>query len=215
MDWNSIKARAESLTEKVAPVFEKVKGYTKSVADFTGKQLRMAIITIKSIEEYEKLLSEKKVILIASSENSISYWQLALRYVLFLKDAWAMSAKLRFIDIVKNPEIAATLKIVEDPTLIVMYQWFEYKRFIGMEHILDWWRDGAFYDTPDKKTDSIVVPSEIVDPLMKPLQENQDTKKPKDEVKKYPWNKKVPPDTSFTASGKWEKKPGKKKSLKQ
>ena len=211
MDWNSIKAWAKTLTEKVTPAFDTLKRYTKDIADFTGKQLKNAIPTISSIEAYEKLQAERKVILIGTIENSETYRELALRYVLFLKDAWAMGAKLRFIDIEKSPELASYLKIHENPTLIILSEGFEYKRFEGMEPLKSWWSDSSFYDSPHAANDAIITPSDGVDPLAPVIpwtSKNQAaiTTPKKSQIRKTPPLKKAPKSSAPKAPKKRVKK---------
>lgn len=171
MDWNSIKNSITSLTQKVSPVLEKVRGYGRGVRDFAEKQIHSTPLFLRKQAEYESLQSAKKVILIASLEGSEHYHDFMLHYILYAKDAWAMSAKLRFLDIRVSPDIASLLKIEKDPTMIILYQGFEYKRYTTMEDIKKWWKDPSFYDDNPMEEKEKKIETQVQTPISDPLNE--------------------------------------------
>lgn len=146
MDWNSVKTWVHSLSSKITPVFQKVRESGKNIGSFIERQFYSTGLFLRKIDEYESLQSSKKVVLIAVSQRSDASRFFINRYVLYAKDAWTMNTKLRFIDIGANPEIASELSIDNEPTMIVFYHGFEYKRYIGIDAIQKWWSDPSFYD---------------------------------------------------------------------
>lgn len=225
MDWNSLKSQAQSLSQKAVPVFTKIRGFWSDVRDFVESQMQSTPLFLKKMEEYNQVQSTKKVILIATTKKSEAYHSLMARYLLYAKDAFAYNAKIRFIDIHDTPDITSSLRIDTDPTMIILYQGFEYQRYVGFEAIQNWWKNPAFYD--DEKPASLPSESPVDDPLqatdvssspsipVAPEKTEEKTSIKKTPVKKKPSIPKKPESVSEKSPSAEKKIPSKKSPTKK
>ncbi len=99
MDWNKI-------TETLNPYFNKAKEYGKKVVKFTENQIQTTPLFIKNQADYENLLVEKRVVIIAYDNTGDIAKEIQLLSSVWLTKAFMDTTKLRFISITDSLEFA-------------------------------------------------------------------------------------------------------------
>lgn len=106
MDWKALTQKAKDLGNKAV---ETGKTYAQKAQD---------AVSIKTLEEWDKIKGEKRLILFAGNTDSLSYNQLLPQMPIFQVKAWTTSTKLVLIDTKVATEVAAHLAIKVNPTIL-------------------------------------------------------------------------------------------------
>ncbi len=99
MDWNKI-------TETLNPYLNKAKEYGQKVVKFTESQIQTTPLFIKNQADYENLLLEKRVVIIAYDDGGDIAKEIRLFSSVWLTKAFMDTAKLRFISITDSVDFA-------------------------------------------------------------------------------------------------------------
>lgn len=105
MDWKKI-------TEKMNPYVNKAKEYGQKAAKFAEEQIQTTPLFIKTQEEYDALIVEKRVIIIGYTDTQDIAKEIRLLSTVWLTRAFMDTAKLRFILLDDTVDFARNIGIV-------------------------------------------------------------------------------------------------------
>ena len=106
MDWNKFKGT-------LTPYVNKAKEYGQKAAKFAEDQIQTTPLFIKNQAEYEDIITEKRVVIIAYDETQVDITnEIRLLSTVWLTRAFMDTAKLRFITTRESAEFAQNIGIV-------------------------------------------------------------------------------------------------------
>lgn len=105
MDWKKI-------TDTMIPYVNKAKEYGQKAAKFAEEQIQTTPLFIKTQEEYESLLVEKRIIIIGYDESQDIAKEIRLLSTVWITRAFMDTAKLRFIILDESAEFARNIGFV-------------------------------------------------------------------------------------------------------
>lgn len=145
MDWKKI-------TDTVSPYLEKAKVLWEKAVVFTENQIQMTPLFIKTQSEYEDLLTEKRVVLIAYDATSDIAKEIRLLSSVWLAKAFMDVSKLRYIDLTDSAEFARNIGFVWPLDMRVRFQWQETFHTTDLNEIKKWWQSPQY-----KKSNSVDI----------------------------------------------------------
>lgn len=156
MNWNKI-------TDTLTPYVNKAKEYGQKAAKFAENQIQTTPLFIKTQAEYEDILTEKRVILIAYDETQedISK-EIRLLSTIWLTRAFMDTAKLRFIALCESAEFAQNIGMVGPLDMRIRFEGAETAHFTDITAIKKWWQS-PYYKKED--TEDTIKNESPVDPL--------------------------------------------------
>lgn len=105
MDWKKIN-------ETITPYVNKAKEYGQKAAKFAEEQIQTTPLFIKTQEEYDALILEKRVIIIGYDETHDTAKEIRLLSTVWLTRAFMDTAKLRFIILDNTSDFSRNIGIV-------------------------------------------------------------------------------------------------------
>jgi hypothetical protein len=105
MDWKKI-------TETITPYVDKAKEYGQKAAKFAEEQIQTTPLFIKTQEEYDALIVEKRVVIIGYNETQDVAKEIRLLSTVWMTRAFMDNAKLRFIILDESAEFARNIGFV-------------------------------------------------------------------------------------------------------
>jgi hypothetical protein len=155
MDWNKI-------TEKMTPYMNKAKEFGKKAAEFTEDQIQMTPIFIKTQTEYDNLLTEKRIIVIAYDETHPICSEIRLLSTVWITRAFIDNAKIKFLSLTESLDLAKNIWFTGPVDMRVYFEWNEVQHLINIEDIKKWWKSPIYKvettDNPIKTEESILDP---------------------------------------------------------
>ena len=159
MDWNTLKS-------KLNPYIDQAKEYTKKVAQFAESQIQTTPLFLKTKEEYEAWLTEKRGILLAYDETHEDIAsEIRFASSVWITYAFTDAAKLRFLSISEYPELTHHIGVVGPIEMRVRYDGSETFHFSDIDSIRAWWKKRCYIPDTTTPDDAPVIP---VDPLAHP-----------------------------------------------
>ncbi len=156
MDWKNI-------TNTLTPYINKAKEYGTKVAKFAEDQIQTTPLFIKTQSEYENILIEKRVVILAYDETQESIAkEIRLFSSIWLTRAFIDSTTLRFIATWKPTELLQNMGITTPIDMRVRFEWLETFHFTDTHDIKQWWQ-APVYTNWD--TGGILQTDVAVDPL--------------------------------------------------
>ncbi len=154
MDWNKI-------TDTLNPYLNKAKEYWQKVVKFTENQIQTTPLFIKNQADYDELLIEKRVIIIAYEDREDIAKEIRLLSSVWLTKAFMDAAKLRFISISDSGDFARNSGFIWPLDMRVRFEWQETLHITDLSLIKEWWQSPHY-----KKWDSADASEHVsVDPL--------------------------------------------------
>ena len=172
MDWKILSDTTRTLTEKSKPLIEKAKTYGTSAIAFAWKQVGQTPIFIKTEEEYNILMSEKRSICIAYDDTDPISQSIHIMMPLWATQAWTDTANLKYLEIHTYSDIARNLKINWPIEMRVSYMWQEQYIFNDLDSIRVWWKNRNYQKDKNINTTedgSAGLPTENIDIKIDPL----------------------------------------------
>jgi hypothetical protein len=154
MDWNT-------MTQKMTPYLNKAKEYWEKVAKFAENQIQTTPLFIKTQAEYESIIVEKRVVIIAYVDTTDVAKEIRLLSTVWLTKAFMDTAKLRFINLTESADFAHGIDIEWPIEMHVRYEWSETFRFTNIADIKKWWQAPSYKKEETEPTSK----NEVVDPL--------------------------------------------------
>lgn len=153
MDW-------KKFTDSVSPYLTKAKEYWQKAAEFAENQIQTTPLFIKTQEDYEWLILNKRAIILAYDDKNIVAKDIQLLSTIWLTRAFVDVAKCRFLSINEFPDLARNLWLVWPLDMRVRFEWEESYRITDIEEIKKWWKTPSY-----KKEKWVDVPVSNIDPL--------------------------------------------------
>lgn len=154
MDWNKI-------TQTLNPYLNKAKEYGQKVVKFTESQIQTTPLFIKNQADYENLLVEKRVVIIAYDDGGDIAKEIRLFSSVWLTKAFMDTAKLRFISITDSVDFARNSGFIWPLDMRVRFEWQETLHLTDLKLIKEWWQSPYY-----KKWDSESISNQAsLDPL--------------------------------------------------
>ncbi len=122
MDWKKLTETMTPYISKMDPYLDRAKQYGKKAAEFTEEQIQMTPLFIKTQAEYDTLITEKRVILIAYDETQPIAQEIRLLSLLWLTRAFMDTARLRYVSLVESRDLATHLGLMSPLDMRVIFQ---------------------------------------------------------------------------------------------
>ncbi len=172
MDWKILSDTTRTLTEKSKPLIEKAKTYGTSAIAFAWKQAGQTPIFIKTEEEYNILMSEKRSICIAYDGSDPISQSIHIMMPIWATQAWTDTATLKYLDTRTYSDIARNLKINWPLEMKVSYMWQTQYILNDLDSIKTWWKKRSYQKDENKNSiedNSDSFPTENTDTKIDPL----------------------------------------------
>lgn len=167
MNWKKI-------TDTMTPYLSKAKEYWLKAAEFAENQIQTTPLFIKTQADYDALIAEKRVIIIAYDDTNEVAKDVQLYSTIWMTRAFFDVAKCRFLSINEFPDLANDAWLSGPIDMQVRFEWVETQRMTTIESIKKWWNSpiyiknseqAASVTTDSPKKNEIKVDSVTVDPL--------------------------------------------------
>ncbi len=109
MDWKNITDSLSPYIAKIDPYLDMAKGYGKKAAEFAEEQVQATPLFIRSQAEYDLLIMDKRVIIIAYDEADPITDDIRLFSPIWLTRAFMDTARLRYISLIESRDLTQTL----------------------------------------------------------------------------------------------------------
>lgn len=156
MDW-------KKFTDKVSPYLTKAKEYWQKAAEFAENQIQTTPLFIKTQEDYDNLILNKRVIILAYDDKNAVAKDIQLLSTIWLTRAFVDVAKCRFLSVNEFPDLANTLWLVWPLDMRVRFEWEESFRITDIEEVKKWWKSPSYKKDIEEK--SAPVSAQKSDPL--------------------------------------------------
>ncbi len=156
MDWKKI-------TETMTPYLNKAKEYGQKAAKFAEEQIQTTPLFIKTQEEYESLITEKRVVIIAYDETQDVAKEIRLLSTIWMTRAFMDTAKLRFIILDESLDFIRNNGFVGPLDMRVRFEWEETFHFADISEIKNWWQSPIYRLGDTQKGPKKEMP---IDPLL-------------------------------------------------
>ncbi len=134
MDWKKLREDATN----------KAREYADRAKKFSADTAHKSRATLKSDDEYQAFLSEKKAVLIAGSTTNETYELSVVRYPELVTKAWIESATLRYLDMASGTGFDKKLSIETNQIGRAFKSGEEVRRIEGDEPVRDFFSNFAF-----------------------------------------------------------------------
>lgn len=155
MDWKKFK-------DSMTPYVNKAKEYWQKAVDFAENQIQTTPLFIKSQNDYDGILTEKRVIILAYDDTDEFAKDVQLYSTVWLTRAFLDVAKCRFLNIKEFPDLAQNLGLVWPVDMRVRFEWEETYRITNGDDIKKWWKATSYKKT---ETDNSTTKETPFDPL--------------------------------------------------
>ncbi len=122
MDWKKVTDKINPYIAKMNPYLNKAKEYGKKAADFAETQIQMTPLFIKTQAEYDALLLDKRVVIIAYDDTDSLAQDIRLFSSIWLTRAFMDTARLRFISLHESVDLAQSLGLAIPLDMRVRYE---------------------------------------------------------------------------------------------
>ncbi|MBX9809747.1 hypothetical protein K2X92_05145 [Candidatus Gracilibacteria bacterium] len=156
MDWNKF-------TEKMTPYMNKAKEFGKKAAEFAEDQIQMTPIFIKTQADYDNLITEKRIIIVAYDEANLVSSEVRLLSSVWITRAFMDNAKIKFVSFTESLEFARNLGLTAPLDMRVYFEGNEVYHFSTIEDIKKWWKSPVY--KVDAKEPVVQTSQESPDPL--------------------------------------------------
>lgn len=144
MDWKKITEKINPYIKKMDPYIDKAKEYWQKAVKFTEDQIQTTPLFIHTHAEYDALVWEKRVVLIAYDDNHSVAQDIRLLSPIWVTRAFMDTAKLRFISMSESQELIHALGLSSPLDMRVRYQWEETLHLTDLQDIKKWWQDPTY-----------------------------------------------------------------------
>lgn len=100
-----------SIKEKATPYIKKAEELGVKTLDFTGEQLAKTPLFIKSEDEWNEHITQKRAIVVAYDESDKQVTEMLYLFPLWGTKAWMDAASLKFLSWKEASSLAKTLQI--------------------------------------------------------------------------------------------------------
>lgn len=122
MDWKTLTDTMTPYITKMEPYLDKAKEYGKKATVFAEEQIQSTPLFIRSQAEYDAILVEKRVIVIAYDETDPMAQDIRLLSPVWLTRAFMDTARLRFISLTESSDLAHNMGLISPLDMRVCYE---------------------------------------------------------------------------------------------
>lgn len=140
MDWKKLTDTVTPYIAKMDPYIDTAKQYGQKAAKFAEGQIQLTPLFIRNQTEYDTLIAEKRVIIIAYDATQNIAQDIRLLSSLWLTRAFMDTARLRFISLTESADLAHTLDLDSPIDMRVRYEWEETLHLTEIADIKQWWQ---------------------------------------------------------------------------
>lgn len=109
MDWKNITDKLNPYIAKMDPYLKTAREYGKKAAEFAEDQIQTTPLFVRSQAEYDAIITDKRVILIAYDETNPVGQEIRLLSPVWLTRAFMDTARLRYISLTESRDLAMSL----------------------------------------------------------------------------------------------------------
>lgn len=149
------------MTQKMTPYLNKAKEYWEKAAKFAENQIQTTPLFIKTQAEYDTLIVEKRVIIIAYDDTQDSAKEIRLLSTIWLTKAFIDTAKLRFVNLSESTDFAKSIGMEWPIDMRVRFEWLEVFHYTTLDDIKKWWQSPLYKKeepVTESKTDVSIDP---------------------------------------------------------
>jgi hypothetical protein len=147
MNWQNITDKLNPYIAKMDPYLDKAKQYGQKAAEFAEDQIQTTPLFVRNQAEYDALVTEKRVVLIAYDESDPVSQDIRLLSPVWLTRAFMDTARLRYISLRESSDLAASLGLISPLDMRVVYQGQETVHLTTMADIRAWWQSPVYIKT--------------------------------------------------------------------
>ncbi len=122
MNWKNITDKLNPYIAKMDPYLKTAREYGQKAAEFAEDQIQTTPLFIRSQAEYNALIAEKRVILIAYDETAPVAQEIRLLSPVWLTRAYMDTASLRYLSLIESRDLAANLGLTNPLDMRVRYE---------------------------------------------------------------------------------------------
>lgn len=122
MNWQNITDKLNPYIAKMDPYLDRAKQYGKKAAEFAEEQIQTTPLFVRSQAEYDALITDKRVIIIAYDETDLVAQEIRLLSPVWLTRAFMDTARLRYISLTESRDLAMSLGLTSPLDMRVIYQ---------------------------------------------------------------------------------------------
>ena len=158
MNWKNITDKLNPYMAKMHPYLDRAKEYGKKATEFAEEQIQTTPLFIRSQAEYDALITEKRVIIIAYDATDPVAQDIRLLSPIWLTRAFMDTARLRYISLIEFQDLATSLGLTRPIDMRVRFAWEETAHLTDISDIKSWWQNPVYTKIESKD-------QPIIDPL--------------------------------------------------
>lgn len=158
MNWQNITDKLNPYIAKMDPYLDLAKKYGKKAAEFTEEQIQATPLFVRSQTEYDTLITEKRVVIIAYDETDPVAQEIRLLSPIWLTRAFMDTARLRYISLTESRDLAMSLGLTSPIDMRVRFAGEETVHLADISGIKSWWQNPVYTKIEPKD-------QPIIDPL--------------------------------------------------
>ncbi len=148
MDWKWFTGAFQNITTQA-------KEYGDKVVNFSEKQLKNTPAFLKTVEDFEKISHEKRLILIIAQKDTEDYNKIMARYPIFAAKAWMMIARLHLIDSSLSADLVAHLQLDVSLAMLVYKEWSKNGVYTKLDDITSFFDNPSFTEQKEYSKSSV------------------------------------------------------------
>ena len=150
MNWQNITDKLNPYIAKMDPYLDRAKQYGKKAAEFAEEQIQTTPLFVRSQAEYDALITDKRVIIIAYDETDLVAQEIRLLSPVWLTRAFMDTARLRYISLTESRDLAMSLGLTSPLDMRVIYQWQETAHLTDISDSKSWWLSPVYTNIEPK-----------------------------------------------------------------
>lgn len=122
MDWKNLTSKITPYIAKMDPYLKTAREYGQKAAEFAEDQIQTTPLFIKSQAEYDALIHEKRVIIIAYDDADPVSQEIRLLSPVWLTRAFMDTARLRYISTAESSDLIHNIGLNSPLDMRVRYE---------------------------------------------------------------------------------------------
>lgn len=148
----------KQFTEKLTPYVNKAREYWNKAALFAEEQIQTTPLFIKTQEEYDELITQKRVIIVAYDDKNEVAKEIRLLSTIWITKAFMDNAKLRFIDLGEVSDFVNGLALTSPLDMRIRYEWVETYHINTLDAIKKWWQSPQYIPVSQPSEETTIDP---------------------------------------------------------
>lgn len=144
MNWQNITDKLNPYITKMDPYLKSAKEYGHKAAEFAEEQIQTTPLFIRSQAEYDTIITEKRIVVIAYDETNPVGQEIRLLSPVWLTRAFMDTARLRYISLVESQDLAMSLGLTSPLDMRVRFAWEETAHLTDISDIKTWWQSPVY-----------------------------------------------------------------------